>query len=274
MKNMIEVFAESIKDLYAMTHTRAEREFKRIGGTLEEFAMLENALGKENMRQEEAMLRSLVSIGKRMHYTGAEWFESFAREYQAMTNHQVLPGDDAFVGSPYLFEVMQMIPEMKRNPAQVFGMIEYTLDAHNAIDMNGGNLKLSAQMISIAHHAFDWMMMTRPADMILDIAPVNAIIMCALVARIQNEVMGMTTSFPEDMFTKHIYPDEIKTFTERVAELMPVLLCEVNDPHMLLADAESAPDDWFSRMKKIAPAMQDHFGEEAPNGSIKSGFYP
>ena len=167
-----------------------------------------------------------------------------------------------------------MSPEMRRNAAQVFGMIEYTLEAHIAINMHGSNLKLNTYMISIAHHAFDWLMMTRPADMMLDIAPANAIIMYALAARIQNEVTGKVTSFPEDIFTEHIYPDERETFTKRVAELMPVLLCEVEDPHMLLTDAEGAPDDWFARMKKIAPNMQDHFEEEVPEGSVRSTFYP
>ena len=76
------------------------------------------------------------------------------------------------------------------------------------------------------------------------------------------------------MFAKYIYPDEQVVFSERVTELIPILLCEVADPHMLIIDAENAPDDWFARMKQIAPNMQDHFGEEIPEGSIPSPFYP
>jgi len=46
----------------------------------------------------------------------------------------------------------------------------------------------------------------------------------------------------------------------------------VQDPHMLIVDAENAPDDWFLRLKNIAPALDDHFsdaGRPSP-GSIPS----
>ena len=35
----------------------------------------------------------------------------------------------------------------------------------------------------------------------------------------------------------------------------------VQDPHMLIVDAEHTPDDWFLRLKNIAPALDDHFAD-------------
>ena len=260
--NMIGVFTESIKKLYLMARVRAQRELKRIGGTQQEFMVLENALQKIGTT-ENAMLRILFAIGKRTNRMSTEWFEPFAREYQAMTNHQILPGDGDFIGSPYLFEILQTAPEMKRDPAQVFGMIEYTLATHEAIDACGKEHELHQHMVSIAHHAFDWLMMTRPTDIMLDESTTNALIMYAIVARIQKAVTGQN-EIAEDMFAKHIYPAERKIFTERVSELVPVLLCEAHDPHMLLVDAKSAPDDWLARLHTIAPNMH----------GVPSPFYP
>ena len=272
-EDIIEGFAESIREIYAMVRTRAQLEFRRIGGTSREFAALESALGKRDLEQ-TAILGNMVAIGRRKNYRGTEWFEPFAREYQAMANHFVLQGEEDVVGSPYLYEVLKTAPEIRQNAAQVFGMIEYTLDTHHSIDECGAGFKLDKRIVSIAHHASDWLMMTRPIDMMLDTPHANALYMYAVTARIQKAVRGEDTDFPEDIFANRIYDDEREIFTERVDELVPILLCEVQDPHMLLVDAESAPDDWFVRLKVIAPLMQDHFGEEMPEGTVPSPFYP
>lgn len=272
-ENVEEVFAESIRGLYAIVLTRAKREFKRIGGSSQEFVELESALGKEDTER-HSMLRSLFTIGKRMHYTGTEWFEPFTREYQAMTNHQILPGEDDFIGSPFLFEVLQAAPELRRDPATVFSMIDYTLNTHEMVEAYGKKRKLNIRTISIAHHAFDWLMMIRAADMMMDIPETTALCVYAIVARIQKAMGDEDHTIPEDVLAKHIYPDERGVFADRITELLPILLCAVEDPHMLIVSAEDVPDDWFARMKQIAPDMKDHFGEEAPNGSVPSPFYP
>lgn len=272
-ENVEEVFAESIKNLYAITLTRAKREFKRIGGSPQEFVALESSLGEKGMER-HSMLRSLFAIGKRMHYTGTEWFEPFAREYQAMANHQILPGKDDFIGSPFLFEVLQTSPELRQSPVTVFSMIDYTLNTHEMIEAYGKKRKLDIRMISIAHHTFDWLMMIQAADMMMDIPETTALCVYAIMARIQKAMGDAEHTIPENVLTEHIYPDERILFSNRITELLPILLCAVEDPHMLIVTAEGVPDDWFARMKYLAPDMQDHFGEKPPDGSVPSPFYP
>ncbi|MEK7144309.1 MAG: hypothetical protein AAB794_00385 [Patescibacteria group bacterium] len=271
-----EIFGE----LYRLARERGKREHALLDGTPNEFARIENVIagiktvGDQRNASTFVTMHGLKLLG-RIHAKMPETIEPFMREAQAMLNHRFINTEEA-TGSPLLWCAMDTLTNDGTRQLPAFDVpcfMTTLVEAHRAIDQIGEKYDFEIRAVSVAHHVLDWLAMETPRRFENKEARALVALAYGIVGRVHDAVTGCES--PTGTFEKLARLGGWRTRSAFVSALSTAffdVMYAVQDPHMLIVDAEHTPDDWFLRLKNIAPALDDHFADvgRPPEGSIPS----
>ncbi|NBD73799.1 hypothetical protein GVX82_02035 [Patescibacteria group bacterium] len=264
--------------LYAHARARAKREHERLGGTEAEFAELERAINAVRSSEEELQLGEVIMrqvfailIREVRAPENVEVAEPLMRELQRMTNHSFFE-EEQTVGSPLIFKCFEALMVLEGPPLRIdlFNLIAHLDETHALIDdlaqesANAREPLSHERAVSIAHHVFDWLVIEE-TRLVEDYTPHEAATLTlGIVNRLHAVITGEKEFFgpSRDLSARGGWPS-IQRFTGAVRSTTTDVLYVVADPHMLIIDPCSYPDNWRARFAKLAPDLPvDEPGED------------
>lgn len=274
--------SEIFGELYRLARERGKREHALLGGTRGEFAHIENVIASiKNVADEERASTFVAMAGlkllQRIHATMPETMEPFMRETQAMMNHRSINTEES-TGSPLLWHAMHTLTEGRTRPLPDFDVPTFMttlVEAHHAIDQVAKKYEFEAHAASVAHHVLDWLAMETPGRFETKEARSLVALAYGIVGRVHETITGLASPLGTQEELSNLGGWRTRSaFVSALSSAFFDVVYAVQDPHMLIVDAENAPDDWFSRLKNIAPALQDHFSDAGrpPPGSVPSSW--
>lgn len=272
----VEIFAE----LYRLPRERAKREHARLGGKPHEFARFENMLAKIENADDETHASIFITMHglellRRSHADMPEAIELFMRETQAMLNHRFWDTKEAS-GSILLWHAMDTLEQdgLSAEDLNVPRFMTTLLEAHHAVDSFAQTHALDHRANSVAHHILDWMAMETPERFETLAARRLTALAYGIAGRAHEAVMGSPgpTGTQEQLMRLGGWRLR-RSFGKALEEAFLDVVYAVQDPHMLLLEA-NAPDDWFARLKRIAPELESENDDSGrpPPGSVVSPY--
>jgi hypothetical protein len=255
-------------ELYRISRTRALREHTRLKGTPREFARIENMLKKMRSNSDQQRVSEFIGthgieLLRRIRATMPETVELFMRETQAMINHCLLDSEEG-IGSPILWHALDtlMVNGDLLEDFDVPLFMTTLLEGHQSIDAFAEAHELDYRVISVAHHGLDWLAMENPWIFIEEQARKLAALAFGIVGEAHEAVVGMSeiAGTKKELMQLGRWKSQ-KKFAEELSEAFTDVLYAVKDPHMLIPFAEEAPDNWFSRLKSIAPDLESEWDD-------------
>lgn len=273
-----EIFGE----LYRLARERGKREHTLLGGTPNEFARIENVISGIKTVEDQRNASTFITMHglkllKRKHATMPETMDPFMRETQAMLNHRFINTEET-TGSALLWCAMDTLTEGGTRQLSAFDVPTFMttlVEAHRAVDQIAEKYDFEVRAVSVAHHVLDWMAIETPRRFENKEARTFTALAYGIVGRVHEAITGCES--PAGTFEELSRLGGWRTRSAFVSALSTAffdVVYAVQDPHMLIVDAENAPDDWFSRLKNIAPALDDHFADvgQPPPGSVPSSW--
>ncbi|MCX6703073.1 MAG: hypothetical protein NTV02_00045 [Candidatus Zambryskibacteria bacterium] len=266
MEDMVE---NVFREIYDLARKRATQAFKKIGGTTEEFKVLERELINLQKPGNTFLTDLCFKLLERDHDLIPESLDGFMREYQAMDNHRVIEeGQKGIFSSPFLWNVFHALGSKKEQmsfPIPIF-MIA-VLTAHHMIDEYASNYKLKSEVSGVAHHVFDWMSLTNPLSVHRRSIQQSVALAYGVVRMVEGAVFN-TQGFVQNEDLVQYGDFKKEEFIALLKFTFLEVVCAVEDPHMLCVNGVNVPEDWFARLKKTAPELKDktyNMGQPIPS---------